>query len=102
MHIVFNTPRSKDITKAETVQRLFDAILQSDRDGNYKIGEFEARELLFRLKVDPRVEISEDNLKGRLEQAGGELSIRDLTEDLMSAHHDADGDHIFSLKPENM
>mmetsp|Transcript_22230 Transcript_22230/g.36808 ORF Transcript_22230/g.36808 Transcript_22230/m.36808 type:complete len:260 (-) Transcript_22230:226-1005(-) len=90
-----------DITKAETLQRLFDVILQSDRDGNFKIGEFEARELLFRLKVDPRVEIDEDNLKARIAGAGGEISVRDLTEDIMSAKREQEGDHIFSFKPEN-
>jgi hypothetical protein len=90
----------QDITKAETLQRLFEAILQSDRDGNFKIGEFEARELLFRLKVDPRVNIDEDLLKSRLADAGGEISVRDLTEDLMAAKHDQDGEHIFSFTPE--
>jgi hypothetical protein len=72
-----------------------------DRDCNFKIGEFEARELLFRLQVDPRVQINEETLSTRLKAAGGEISIRDLSEDLMSAHHHKDGEHIFTFTPEN-
>lgn len=75
--------------------------MQSDRDGDFKIGESEARELLFRLKVDPRVQINEDILKARLAAAGGQLSVRDLSADLISANREANGDNIFSFKPEN-
>ena len=70
-------------------------------DSNFKIGEFEARELLFRLQVDPRVQINEETLRTRLKAAGGEISIRDLSEDLMSARQHKDDEHIFTFTPEN-
>lgn len=55
-----------------------------------------------RLKVDPRVEIDTEILKVRLESAEGQLSIRDLAEDLMSAGEEKDGEHIFSFNPEKI
>ena len=57
---------------------------------------------MLRLKIDPSIEIDEDILKARLAAAGGGISVRDLSEDLMSAQQEPDGDHIFSFKPENM
>jgi hypothetical protein len=92
----------QDITKTETLQKLFDTILKSDKDGNFKIGEHESTELLLRLKVDPRVDIDMEILKVRLESAGGQLSIRDLAEDLMSSGGEKDGEHIFSFNPEKI
>ena len=90
----------QDITKAETLQRLFEAILQSDRDANFKITEVEVQELVLRLKVDPRVDVNQDVLQGRLASAGGEMSIRDLTEELMKAGSERNADHVFSFRPE--
>lgn len=94
--------RLQDITKAETLQRLFEAILQSDRDVNFKITEAEVQELVIRLKVDPRVEVNQGTLQGRLASAGGELSIRDLTEELMKAGHESNGECIFFFSPEKV
>lgn len=91
----------QDITKAETLQRLFETILQSDRDANFKITEAEVQELVIRLKVDPRVDVNQDTLHSRLATAGGELSIRDLTADLMKAGTQNTGERIFVFSPED-
>ena len=76
--------------------------MQSDRDANFKITEAEVQELVIRLKVDPRVEVNQATLQGRLASGGGELSIRDLTEELLKAGQESNGERIFFFIPEKV
>jgi hypothetical protein len=76
--------------------------LRSDRDADFKITEAEVQELVMRLKVDPRVEVNQGALQGRLAGAGGKLSIRDLTEELMKAGQESNAECIFFFSPEKI
>mmetsp|Transcript_10686 Transcript_10686/g.15257 ORF Transcript_10686/g.15257 Transcript_10686/m.15257 type:complete len:259 (-) Transcript_10686:2532-3308(-) len=95
----------KAIIKADTLQNMYTVFLMVDRSRDYNIGEREVFELMMRMKIDPRIQVNENNLRHKMKENGGSLSITDLTKSLLLARDDSEeesNDSIFSFVGKEM
>mmetsp|Transcript_9848 Transcript_9848/g.14472 ORF Transcript_9848/g.14472 Transcript_9848/m.14472 type:complete len:94 (+) Transcript_9848:598-879(+) len=82
------------LTRCETLQNLFDVVLQADTDQSFTIGKHEVDMLLLRLRIDPRITVNEELFRAKVEAANDELPLTALIMDIETPDG-PDDEHIF-------
>lgn len=92
----------RNIAKAETVQKLVEMVIESDKDGDFVIDEEEREELYLKLNNwRTYVSVNEKNFYVAIEKAKGEIKgVMEIVKDLLSDDYDdaiSDSEKVFII-----
>jgi hypothetical protein len=91
----------KKVVKGNVLQDIMSIVFQSDLDQSCSISEQEVHVLELRMKVDPRVNVNEENLREAMKAHGGTMSVSDLVKDFYDDETPED-QRIFTLVEEEI
>ncbi len=93
--------KQQKVVKGNVLQDIMSIVFQSDLDQSCSISEQEVHVLELRMKVDPRVNVNEENLREAMKAHGGTMSVSDLVKDFYDDETPED-QRIFTLVEEEI